>query len=839
MDQCVDGSDMVFSATPVPGTVAGDSGEYTPLTGLVDNGDGTATLDVDVAVPGTYTIEYTYSDDNGCPAVATTEVTVYGLPIVDAGIDASICEGDTTMLDGRVEVGYANGNFQLINSTLDESFGGPESLFNDIDDTGPQTIHVRREMAGQDWGIAYSLDGTYEIEAISLDRRNDCCTKRGHGGVIQILNGGVVVYESDVVTAPGNGELFASPAIANLSGDEVRYIFKNGVDTEVADLLNFAELNIYLGDTNQGLSYEWSPATGLSDPTVADPLAFPTTTTTYTLTVTNEHGCTATDEVSISIIGSQEVNSVESINPTCGLDNGSITFSFDPNPTMTHMEFSLDGGLTWSGNISVNAGTWTATDLAAGLYDLMIRRGNDLCPVDLEDLTLIDQPGPLVNAGVDQEICDGDQALINATIADGTEPLTYAWAGPDGYTASSEDISTSVEGTFTLTVTDANGCIGTDEIEIKILDLDGGEIATPIMSCPGNDPELITSITDPSACDGPDCVEPAIDYTWECRESDGAGGWTAWTLIAGADMATYDPPVQNLTKQYRRLASVQGCDGFYASNEVVVEVCPCEVNAGADMDLCVGGSLGLSANATGIGALSYAWSPAGTLDDPTSATPTATPDGTTTYTVTVTDEIGCQVTDEVIITQLDSTVIFCQRYRIRDEEDVWGNWTNFENGDCTIELCEMNGLQDIQFDGGPNVNSGWVWTDESGNIDSEVDEIVVFANIDSNDAGTYTGTLTNGNGCVSVVNFEVIVNKSVEATVLATIMDYCHDGSGEALITVSEGMGPYTINWQSQDGSETGTTTISDPGDYTLSGLNGGTTYCIEVIDAKGCEIAP
>ena len=325
IDQCVDGSDMVFSATPVPGTVAGDSGEYTPLTGLVDNGDGTATLDVDVAGPGTYTIEYTYSDDNGCPAVATTEVTVYGLPIVDAGIDATICEGDTTMLDGRVEVGYANGNFQLINSTLDERFGGPENLFNDIDDTGARTIHVIREMAGQDWGIAYSLDGAYEIEAISLDRRNDCCTNRGHGGVIQILNGGVVVYESDVVTAPGNGELFASPAIANISGDEVRYIFKNGVDTEVGDVLNFAELNIYLGDPNQGLSYEWSPATGLSDPTVADPLAFPTTTTTYTLTVTNEHGCTATDEVTINVNEAIDASALVVQNDYCEDGSGEVT----------------------------------------------------------------------------------------------------------------------------------------------------------------------------------------------------------------------------------------------------------------------------------------------------------------------------------------------------------------------------------------------------------------------------------------------------------------------------------------------------------------------------------
>ena len=143
--------------------------------------------------------------------------------------------------------------------------------------------------------------------------------------MIQILNGGVVVYESDVVTDPGDGELFASPAIANLSGDEVRYIFKNGVDTEDGNTLNFAELNIYLGDPNQGLSYEWSPATGLSDPTVADPLAFPTTTTTYTLTVTNEHGCTATDEVTINVNEAIDASALVVQNDYCEDGSGEVT----------------------------------------------------------------------------------------------------------------------------------------------------------------------------------------------------------------------------------------------------------------------------------------------------------------------------------------------------------------------------------------------------------------------------------------------------------------------------------------------------------------------------------
>ena len=69
-------------------------------------------------------------------------------------------------------------------------------------------------------------------------------------------------------------------------------------------------------------------------------------------------------------------------------------------------------------------------------------------------------------------------------------------------------------------------------------------------------------------------------------------------------------------------------------------------------------------------------------------------------------------------------------------------------------------MSDIQFDGGPDINTGWVWQDEDGNVDAEVDEIVVFTDLKVDDSDTYTGTLTDANGCISSLNFEVIVNQT-------------------------------------------------------------------------------
>jgi len=51
-----------------------------------------------------------------------------------------------------------------------------------------------------------------------------------------------------------------------------------------------------------GTTYLWSPDTGLNNPNIASPIVTPTKTTTYQVTVTTEEGCTATDEVTITVI---------------------------------------------------------------------------------------------------------------------------------------------------------------------------------------------------------------------------------------------------------------------------------------------------------------------------------------------------------------------------------------------------------------------------------------------------------------------------------------------------------------------------------------------------------
>jgi gliding motility-associated-like protein len=51
-----------------------------------------------------------------------------------------------------------------------------------------------------------------------------------------------------------------------------------------------------------GLLYSWLPTTGLTNPAIATPLASPATTTTYTLTVSDQNGCSDTDAVTLTVL---------------------------------------------------------------------------------------------------------------------------------------------------------------------------------------------------------------------------------------------------------------------------------------------------------------------------------------------------------------------------------------------------------------------------------------------------------------------------------------------------------------------------------------------------------
>ena len=77
-----------------------------------------------------------------------------------------------------------------------------------------------------------------------------------------------------------------------------------------------------------------------------------------------------------------------------------------------------------------------------------------------------------------------------------------------------------------------------------------------------------------------------------------------------------------------------------------------EVNAGRDTVMCKGGSIQLQATASGT----VLWTPVANVSNPTIINPVVNPDFTTTYTLNLTDQFGCENSDDIIIAVLDSPV---------------------------------------------------------------------------------------------------------------------------------------------------------------------------------------
>ena len=99
----------------------------------------------------------------------------------------------------------------------------------------------------------------------------------------------------------------------------------------------------------------------------------------------------------------------------------------------------------------------TITDSDTGSYEVT---------VELED------PAALSIAGAVQGVSVGGDGAIDITVSGGTGAYTYDWAGPDGFTASSQDIGNLEIGEYTVEVNDANGCDTTRTFLVELTGLE-------------------------------------------------------------------------------------------------------------------------------------------------------------------------------------------------------------------------------------------------------------------------------------------------------------------------------------------------------------------------------
>jgi len=187
-----------------------------------------------------------------------------------------------------------------------------------------------------------------------------------------------------------------------------------------------------------GLTYSWDNGAGTNE----DPTGLGAGI--YTLTVTDGSGCTTTEVVSIAepaaITTSEQV-----VNVACnGGSNGAAIIVVSGGTGTTVIDFS----------------PLNQVALPPGIHSYTVTDANGCT---FTDTLLITEPPLLVLSGTSTDEIAGNDGTIDLTVSGGTAPYTYSWNNGAG---TSEDPTNLAGGTYTVTVTDANGCVMTLDVTV-------------------------------------------------------------------------------------------------------------------------------------------------------------------------------------------------------------------------------------------------------------------------------------------------------------------------------------------------------------------------------------
>ena len=432
----------------------------------------------------------TFTATGGTSFLWNTGETTSTINVTNAGtytVQVANTIGSQTNIVRNI-VGFNNANFTSYNAS--NSFGLPQSLFNGLDDINADTYHGTAITAGQTYGFGYSLGSDFLLTNLAIDARNDCCAERGKGGVIQVYNNGVIVYQSNPLNGAGTGIIVASPA-PNVQGDEVRYVFLNGaLNNEGNTVLNFSEFII------EGFA-----------------ICASTTTRTLTLLPTSTTATIPTRTTCSSI----------ALTP-------SITH-MSPDGTGIGTPTGLPAGLTAS--FSANTITISGTPTASGTFNYSI-------PVTLPcgflnvTGTLIVNPTPTIVTTTPGSRTGTGTVNLGATASSGTINW-YASAVGGSSLGTGTTFTTpiiSVTTTFFVDAT-ASGCTTAARVPVV------ATINTPDIDIQGNTTSIINGDTTPSLADWTDFSTTNSTRTFTIRNTGGALLTVGSIAVTGAHASEF------------------------------------------------------------------------------------------------------------------------------------------------------------------------------------------------------------------------------------------------------------------------------------------------------------
>ena len=364
-------------------------------------------------------------------------------------------------------------------------------------------------------------------------------------------------------------------------------------------------------------TYSWNPIVNLSNPNIQDPTAFPSVTTTYTVTASLPgSGCEpASVRVTITV-----VNPADSIltQDTTICNGASFTIRTIGTPGLTY---------TWtpaSGLSSTTSPDPVANPTVTTNYILTATIG--LCPPIIKHIVVTLDSFNFTLLTPDTSICNGQS--VNLQI-NGSDTLHYLWSPSTWLNSSTikNPIATPTSSTsYVVTASSPNGCTISKTIAINVVNVVGGITTPDTAICIGKSVQIIATGNS--------------TYAYQ------------WIPTAGIAASTTLAPIitPDTSAKYYVFVTVPGCSGILDSIYIDVQPYP-TVYVGGNRALCQYDTIHILPTVTPqwYEHYIYSWTPITNLDNPSAATVAFTAGDSTEIVLSVTTTAHCTGKDSALI----------------------------------------------------------------------------------------------------------------------------------------------------------------------------------------------